>query len=174
MLGTAAGCGADNTGDKKQDSQRAVKVRLKTVPLSKAQYVAKADRFCDQAWAFMLTSFSQRYPVVAHGYQNEEDAKAEGTQFHEASQNIFLAGMQALFDNLQYVGAPETEEHEIDRVLRALQRAIYDGWERRITSAKQFSEIFNRFTVLAYEYGINHCLTYESNFRETALKRKEA
>lgn len=136
-----------------------------TNSLTKAKYIARANALCRRSWADMYASFEQRYPLVARRYQNEQDLNAmEVKQFGSASRHIFLPSLQIQSDDLHYLGSPRGDEQQVEAMLNSLQQAVYNGWKQRILSARQFAAIFHHFTILAYEYGINSCLVYESDF----------
>lgn len=165
-----SGCGSNGARDTTSSASNPARSTIPGTPvvtntLTKAKYIARADAVCQRSWADMYDSFEQRYPRVALSYQNERALSAgEAKQFGSASRNIFLPSLQIQFDDLHYLGSPRGDEQQVEAMLNSLQQAVYHGWKQRISSAKQFAAIFHRFTVLAYHYGINSCLVYESDF----------
>jgi hypothetical protein len=165
----AAGCGGTDAGNNAAtaETKEGLIPPVLTSKRNKTEYVARSNELCAEYWGRMLESFRERYPRVARRFRNAPSLRpSEEKRFQSATRLIFLAGLQAIFDDVHYLGAPKGEEQRAEAMLTALQKSVYDGFERRIRTPRQFSELFHRFNVLAYRYGMNNCLVYESTFRE--------
>ena len=152
----AAGCGggSDATGDPStSEGSTAVIPPVKTSSISKAEYIPRANKVCDESWESMLESFASRY-----------HSATKGKPFVEASENIFLPSMQFWFDDISYIGAPEGEKDQVENMLESLQLAVYKGEEQPVSSPKQLVAIFADFSHLAGQYGLDSCLVEESSF----------
>lgn len=151
----APGCGGGggDTSSQAQPAKQKVVIPWGSGSVSKAEYVKRASGVCEKSWKGMLESFQQRYQSVTHG-----------EKFAEASQNIFLTGMQFWFDDISYIGAPKGEKDRIEALLTALQLAVFQGEEEHIVSTGQFSATFAEFNRLARQYGLNSCLVHKTSF----------
>lgn len=101
----------------------------------------------------MRTSFKQRYKGIL-----------EGKPFAAASKNIFLPSLQIQFDDIQYIGAPEGEEAQVEEMIGALQLAVFSAQEQTVSSPAQMAKIFADFNRLALAYGLDSCPVEEDTF----------
>lgn len=157
----ASGCGGSSSGDSAEDavnrpSEPGIELPLALVSLSRAQYLTQANALCRRSWADMLTKF-------ARGRNDFEGSEAQLFAYY--SRNSFLPHMQFWVDDIVYLGAPEGEPEPYEAALEALQAAVYEGQERRISSPAQIATIFADFNRRARQAGYDECLVEEGSFR---------
>lgn len=149
------GCGSSTDDDPKETTGRSTlqKIGLPVFvnSLTKAQYLARANKLCRRSWADMLNEFTY--------YRNRRNPNADQSRlFAYVSKESFLPHMQFWFDDISYLGAPRDEEVKVEDMLKALQWAVHSGQERRIPSASFLVAVFSSFNQLAREYGLDGCL----------------
>jgi hypothetical protein len=155
-----SGCGGSSSDDSAEGSinrpsEPGIELPLALVSLSRTQYLAQANALCRRSWADMLTKFARR----------RNDFKGNEAQlFAFYSRNSFLPHMQFWFDDIVYLGAPEGEPEPYEGALEALQAAVYEGQERRISSPAQFAAIFADFNRRARKAGLDECLVEADSF----------
>lgn len=149
------GCGSGSSNEASVTSGPRTSVTTSSV--SKTEYINRANGVCEKSWAIALPSFQRRYKSTLHG-------KA----FNAASQNIFLPSLQLQFDDIQYIGAPDGDERQVEEMIGALQLAVYRGEEQIVSSPRQMVHIFAKFSRLAIQYGIDSCPVEEATFKSSS------
>jgi hypothetical protein len=135
-----SGCG-DGEADSGADSASA--------PLTKQEYIAKAENVCLQAGK----AASGRFQAL----QKSNEDLNEAQLMPRASEEVLVPSMEEIADELQSLGPPAGDERQVDAFLTALQQAIDDASGRKITSFQQFSEPFQRYNKLIEAYGFENC-----------------
>jgi hypothetical protein len=150
MILAVSGCG-DGDSDA-NDTANLAEVLIPWGP-SKYGYIQEANKTCKENWAQVQRSFAERYRHVSHG-----------ARFNEAAQNIFLPSLQLVFDDISYLGAPGNDKPQIEKILIALQLAVFKGQDEGVSSSRQLGTLFSKFNRLASQYDLNACLVVPHHF----------
>lgn len=130
--------------------------------LEQAQFFAKTDKICRQAWVIVLDNFAE--------YSSWQDPKvAKRKRFEEAVQLSLMAGIDFhIFDEIYNLGAPKGEERETEEIIGAMQSAVERGQKKLapIASVAQITELFGDYNRRASQYGLSdECLVDEAHLQ---------
>lgn len=170
IAAVVAGCGnassSESTPSVATQAAGHPKGPAKETPISKAQYIAQANKICVRNWGFLHAIFMRNYRKLALHLNKSLFLKpADAKKFRNASKEIFLPSIQILFDDVQYLGSPSGEQDEVEAILGAFQQEVYAGAKKPNKSPAQFAATFSRFNRLAGQYGIDSCLIRPASFR---------
>ena len=134
---------------------------MKTSSYNTERYVERANKICERSWRQMHERFA-RFRQEQSPHTSDEEV------FEEASQNIFLAGMQFWFDDISWIGVPKGDERGVEGMLDTMQQAIFDGQEQDISTPAQLVAVFDSYNQLAQQYGVDSCLVEAASFEPNA------
>lgn len=121
--------------------------------IGKALYLKRANNVCQRGRNQMPRSFEGRYRHVNRG-----------KIYTEATANIFLPGVQLWFDDIAYLGAPPGDQAQVEKLLTAMQRAVYASEAQHIDFSGQLIAQFAESNRLVRRYGLDSCLVEGAPF----------
>lgn len=126
--------------------------------LTKAQFIAHANRYCRHSWGLILQRFAAYRDSLSSNVSEEK-------VFTGASWRLVLPAIEFQFDQMhQILGAPAGDEHQVEKMLGTMQLAIESGEKQRPASPRQLSALFADYNQLADRYGVSDCLVREAYF----------
>lgn len=155
-----AGCGDSNKeGETSATTAASTDISIPFWPyghpksIDKALYLERANDICQRGRNEMPKGFDGRYRNVN-----------SGKNYTEATENIFLPGIQLWFDDIAYLGAPPGEKAQVEKFLTAMQRAVYASEAQHIDFSRQLIAQFADSNRLARAYGLDSCLVEGTPF----------
>ncbi len=121
--------------------------------IGKTLYLKRANNVCQRGRNQMPRSFEGRYRNVNRG-----------KLYTEATANIFLPGIQLWFDDIAYLGAPSGDKAQVEKLLTAMQRAVYASEAQHIDFSGQLIAQFAESNRLVRDYGLDSCLVEGTPF----------
>lgn len=136
---------------------------LTTANLDRAQFIARVDKICRQAWPIIYKNFTE--------YSATQDPRySKKARFTEALHLSLLAGIDFhIFDYIYELGAPPGEEQEAEKVIGTLQSAVERGEKSLapLATIPQAVKLFGEYNQRARDYGFtDECLVDRSHLRK--------
>jgi hypothetical protein len=151
-----AGCGNSDDGDGNgsvsgSETNSQANVSVTTSSLTKAQFVEKATRVCEDE--------RQTIPTRSEAYQRTAPKDQSATEAYEGGvRAVLLPTFQAEVDGITDLGAPKGEEKRVEAILTARQQAIDEVEE--LKSIKSIDDVTGHFAEaneLMRKYGLTNC-----------------
>jgi hypothetical protein len=141
----AGGCGDDESAS---GTNGGGEVTVKTGSLSKAEFVERADRLCEET----ENRFRREYEAfVKASVQRGGSGDPE-----KMVKTILIPSFEGLIDEISSIGAPRDDEDEVAAFLDALQRRLDELGEQPSEILEAFSP-FPEPVKLANAYGMTGC-----------------
>ncbi|HMJ72192.1 MAG TPA: hypothetical protein VK471_02380 [Solirubrobacterales bacterium] len=128
--------------------------------LPKAQFIARVNKTCREAWAIIFDNFAQ--------YSSWQDERvSQRKRFSEAIRLSLMAGIDFhIFDNVRRLGAPKREESDIEDIVGPMQEAIERGQRLGpLHSIAEVEALFSKYNERARRYGLDDCLVDAQRLR---------
>lgn len=143
-----AGCGSDDsaTGTTSSDT-------IKTSTLTKAQFVKRADKICDQqSVKISIALGAYLNKNVPRSGQNEEAIVAD------AVREILTPNVRSQIKEIRALGGPAGDEEQVEAILTAMQESVdsLDG-RQRFSLEEDLGPAFQQEGKLARDYGLASC-----------------
>lgn len=160
ITGCGGGVGNKTNSDKTYSVEASTTVT--TASVAKAGYVRRVNRSCRKAWVEILDNFAETRRL-----QNPKMAARQ--RFAEAVQLTLITGIVFyIFDEIQQLGAPPGDEHEVEEMIGVMQSASERGQKRLapISSVAQVIALYSDYNLQARDYGLVDCLVDEAHLGE--------
>jgi hypothetical protein len=160
LIALGAGCGGGNTDGDSGPTPPEETIAVNTSPITKAQYITRANALCHEAWSFVVENFKEFS-------QTQDRSLSTRDRFAEAMQMTTVSAIGFhILDSLRYLGAPANQRPQIEEIVGAMHSAITFGREQKsIDSIANLSETFADFNDRAEQYGLDSCMVNAAHLR---------
>jgi hypothetical protein len=134
LAGIAVGCGSSSNNNS-----------TSTASLTKAQWIAKADAFCQAGTAQTNAAGTQQFG-------NQKPSQAQIQQF---ATTTIIPGIQSQVDKIKALGAPVGDEQQVNTLISTVQADLDKAKSdpSLVTQGNAFSDA----NKLAQQYGLKVC-----------------
>lgn len=159
-----AGCG-DDSDDASAGGDEAYQVyastTITTADLNRAQFIARVNGICRQAWKIVADNFATHSVT-----QDPTLSKRERTK--EAIQLSLLAGLDFhIFDEIRSLGAPRGEETTVEEIIGPFQASVEIGQKHPTAeNLQQVPAKFAEYNRRASQYDLDDCLVDAAHLRQ--------
>ena len=141
----ALGCGGDSAESSKSGT-------ITTSSLTRSQFAERADEICSTGSEKLLERLSIYMKEHESGSQTEAELVAEAIHV------TVLPALEDQFDEIESLGAPKGDRHEVEALLAALREGVVAAKKRREMSlVANISPDFRHSGKLARQYGLDAC-----------------